>query len=269
MRPQPTIRLVRDEFRYDPALDTAVSRALLLRASDGEVAETFRLHVPGRVMAFGKRDTLEPGYREAVAATRAVGFTPIERLAGGRAAVFTEHTLAFAWTVPDPDPRSGIYDRFDRLAALVIGAFDRLGISAAVGEIPGEYCPGDYSVHHAGRIKLMGVGQRLARHAAHVGGVIVVDRADLVRDILIPVYAALGLAWEPSTVGALSDVRPGLTLETVADAIVSELETSRSVKRTTLEPATLDRARPLAPDHIPTPESEQQPKAPGHLPGGS
>jgi octanoyl-[GcvH]:protein N-octanoyltransferase len=245
------LRIVRDAFTEDPALDTAVSRALLLRASDGEIPETFRLHVPGRVVAFGKRDTLEPGYPAAVAVTRQNGFAPIERLAGGRAAVFTRHTLAFAWTIPDPDPRRGIYDRFRRLSALMVGAFGRLGVASDVGEIPGEYCPGDYSVHHAGRIKLMGVGQRLARRAAHVGGVVVVDRSEDVRNILVDVYAALGLHWEPETAGALTDVHPGITLQAAADAVLEELAGHRTIVPDEISTATVDLAHRLADDHVP------------------
>lgn len=252
MHPERPIRLVREEYAAEPTVDTAVSRALLLRASDGHVAETFRIHVPGRIVAFGKRDALEPGYPAAVAAAADAGFASVERLAGGRAAVFTEHTLAFSWTVPDPDPRSGIYERFAALAGLMVGAFRRLGVESTIGEIPGEYCPGEYSVHHRGRIKLMGVGQRLARHAAHVGGVIVVDQGELIRDVLVPVYSALGLEWNPSTAGALSDVVPEVTLDAVAAALVAELATQARLTEETIDEPTLALAHALAPDHRPS-----------------
>jgi len=250
-----TIALVRHAIPGDPAADTAMSRAMLLRASEGSVTETFRLHVPGRIVAFGRRDTLEPGYAAAVAAANARGFAAVERLAGGRAAAFTEHTLGFAWTIPDPDPRPGITRRFAELAELIVGAFARLGISSAVGAIPGEYCPGRYSVHHAGRIKLMGVGQRLARHAAHVGGVVVVDGADLLRDTLAPVYTALGLDWNCATAGALADVRPGLTTQEVAAAIETELGERATLMPGTVDADTVSLAHALAPGHRPRPDA--------------
>lgn len=246
-----SIRIVRDEFAEQPALDTAVSRALLIQASEGVIAETFRLNVPGRVVAFGKRDTLEPGYPAAVAAAAEQGFASVERLAGGRAAVFTEHTLAFSWTIPHRDPRRGIYPRFEALAGLMTRTFAGLGVPAEVGEISGEYCPGDYSVNHDGRIKLMGVGQRLAPSAAHVGGVVVVDRGDLVRDVLVPVYGRLGLTWDPSTAGALTDVQPGLTVAQVADALVAELSRSATLVEEAIGEDTLALAERLAPDHEP------------------
>lgn len=250
--PPASLRLVHDSFNAIPELDTAVSRALLLRASEGEIGETFRLHVPGNVVAFGKRDTLADGYSRAVAAARAKGFAAIERLAGGRAAVFTDTTLAFAWTVPDPDPRSRIYERFESLADLMIGAFARLGVTAAVGEIPGEYCPGSYSVHHGGQIKLMGVGQRLARHAAHVGGVVVVDGSDEVRNILVDVYDALDLEWDATTVGSLTDVRPGVTMEAAAAVIIAELGSRRLIVPDTIGAETVALAKTLASDHVPS-----------------
>ncbi len=217
-----------------PERDTEISRAMLAAASRGELADTFRLHVPGRVVAFGKRDVIDRRYPAARRAATAAGFAPVERMAGGRAAVFTEHTLSFAWTITDPDPRPGITPRFAALTEVVVDAFTRLGVPAAVGEIPGEYCPGSWSVHHGG-LKLMGVGQRLARHAAHVGGVIVVDRPDLVRRALVPVYRALELDWDPATAGALTDVDPGITLEATTDAVIAAL-----ADRFTLDPVPLD-----------------------------
>ena len=60
-------------------------------------------------------------------------------------------------------------------------SFRRLGVDARVGEIPGEYCPGAYSVNARGVKKLMGVGQRLVPSAAHVGGVVVVNGANRVQ----------------------------------------------------------------------------------------
>jgi lipoate-protein ligase A len=244
-----TIQLLRDGLPERPSVDTAVSRALLIQASGGKAPETFRLHVPGRVLAFGKRDTLEPRYHQAAAIAQRSGFVPIERLAGGRAAVFHEGTLAFSWTIPTSDPRPGITARFEMLATLMVRAFERLGVASRVGEVPGEYCPGEFSVNHDGRVKLMGVGQRLARSAAHIGGVVVVGDADLARRALIPVYAALGLAWIPDTVGSLQMVSPSVTLDATATAIEAELATLGEVEPAELHPETLQLSERLAPEH--------------------
>ena len=108
----------------------------------GELPETLRLARPGPMVAFGKLDLVGPGYRDAVRAARAGGFEAIERLAGGRAAVFHEGTVAFSHAIPDPDPRPGVRPRFDAIADRVARALMSLGVDARVGEVAGEYCPG-------------------------------------------------------------------------------------------------------------------------------
>ncbi|RIL05783.1 MAG: lipoate--protein ligase [Proteobacteria bacterium] len=217
------IHLLDTAFPGRPALDTAFSRALLDLVARGEAPETFRLYRTDDVLAFSGVDAASPGFASAVAAARALGFAPALRLAGGRAAVFTRETLAFAWTIPASESRDGIHPRFEELADLVAAALRRLGVDARVGEVPGEYCPGEYSVSARGAKKLMGVGQRVVRGAAHVGGVVVVERADRVRDALVPVYDAMGFDWAPDTTGAIADEAPGATLTSVAAALEAEL----------------------------------------------
>ena len=210
------------EGRPEPAeLDTAISRATLDGVAAGRLPETLRVHRPGRVVAFGPRDRVEQGFPRAVAAARERGFGAVERLAGGRAAVFHQGTLAFSWAIPDSSPRDGIRRRFDEVADIMVGALRALGVDARVGEIPGEYCPGEHSVNAGGRTKLIGVGQRVVAGAAHVGGVVVVDDADTVRDVLLPVYEALDLAWDPATVGAVDLEVPGVTWDQVEGAVLT------------------------------------------------
>lgn len=245
------IRLLDTSFPDQPGLDTAVSRAILLRGSDGDVGETLRLHVPGRVVAFGRQDVVSPRYPAALRATHASDFAPIERLAGGRAAVFHEGTLAFAWMIPEPDPKTTITARFEQVAGLIRNALQDLGLDARVGEVPGEYCPGSYSVNVGGHSKVMGIGQRLAKHAAHVGGVIVVRDAELVNAPLIPVYDALGLSWDPATTGAVEDSLAGVTVSAVRDAFAARVMADADLVPATLEPETLELARELAPQHVP------------------
>lgn len=219
-----TVRLVREGYPDPPELDTAVSRATLQRVAEGSLPETLRVHRPAAIVAFGPRDRVEPGFAKAVAAARSHGFAAVERLAGGRAAVFHEGTIAFSWAIPDPAAREGIRPRFELLAHIVVEAIGSLGIDARVGEVPGEYCPGEHSVNARGRTKLMGVGQRVVAGAAHVGGVIVVSGTDRVREVLLAVYAALGLDWEPATVGSLEDEVPGLTWESAEEAVVDAFD---------------------------------------------
>jgi octanoyl-[GcvH]:protein N-octanoyltransferase len=243
--PRRIVRLYREGFPARPAFDAAVSRSLLEAAAAGTGPEAFRLFVPGRILAFGTRDTTHPRYPAAVAAALAEGFAPVERLAGGRAAVFHEQTLAFAWATPDPEPRRSIHLRFRELAGLVAEALTSLGVDARVGEVPGEYCPGHYSVNHGGRRKVMGVGQRLVAGAAHVGGVVVVDRSDLVNQALTPVYTALGVAWDPAATGSVAEAAAASTA-TVAQALVTALARRHDLVEAPLPAAVLERAEALA-----------------------
>jgi lipoate-protein ligase A len=217
------VHLIDQDFPGRPALDTAFSRALLDCVAAGRAPETFRLYRPDDVVAFAGLDRAHPGFAKAVGAARAAGFAAALRLAGGRAAVFHRETLAFAWTIPAAAARDGIAARFDEIADLVAAALRRLGVDARVGEVPGEYCPGDHSVNARGARKLMGVGQRVVRGAAHVGGVIVVAGADRVRAALEPVYAAMDFGWRPETTGSVADELGGATLAAVADALGAEL----------------------------------------------
>ncbi len=244
------ISLVTDSYPAVPGLDTTLARAILQSVSADSLSETFRVYSPGRVLAFGKRDAVTTGFADAAAAARSHGYVPLVRLAGGRAAVFHEGTLAFGWTMPITGPRSGIQERFEALSELMVRVFARLGVTSAVGEIPGEYCPGRFSVHHAGNRKVMGVGQRLAQNAAHVGGVIAVGGADAINEVLLPVYAALGVEFEPAATGALSDLAPDLTMASVVAAIVAELQALGEVSVATLSSAMVQRGRAMLPDHL-------------------
>src|SRR5438874_1921597 len=243
------IRLVRDPVE-PPALDTAVSHALLRRASDRLEPETLRLYRPNDVVAFGPLDRLATGFRSAVAAAEERGFASVQRLAGGRAAVFADFTVAFAWIVPLEAPRLGIQERFQELAEIMADAFRSLGVDARIGRVAGEYCPGAHSVNARGRTKLMGVGQRLVSRAVHVGGVVVVTGGDLVRDILVPVYQALGLDWDPATAGALVDEVERLTWEDAEDAVVRQFAARYPLEDGAVGEDVIRLAEELRPRHL-------------------
>ena len=175
-------------------------------------------------MLFSSLDARRPGYGAAVERARTQGFEPVIRLAGGHAAAFQSSALAFAWASADPDAQRHIRPRFERLAGWIARALTRLGLDARIGPVPGEYCPGDFSVNLAGRVKVMGVGQRVIRGGAHVGGVLTVASTAALREVLIPVYEALELEFRPETAGGISDFEPGLTAEDVIRALVETLE---------------------------------------------
>jgi lipoate-protein ligase A len=229
----------------------AISHSILAAVSSGDLGPTLRLHVPGALVAFGRADRVAPGFPAAVRAARAHGFDAVQRLAGGRAAVFHESTIAFSLALPEPEPKTGITERFQLISQLMVEAFEDIGVDARIGELPGEYCPGSWSVNVAGKVKVMGVGQRLVRGAAHIGGVVVVDEGDRVRDVLIPVYRALGLDWDPRTAGSLADRSPGITVDLVMESIRDQFMRRFPLVERGLPPEILASAGELVDDHLP------------------
>ncbi len=243
------LRLLWDSFADDPALDAAVSRALMFRVAAGELPETLRIAHPGTTVAFAKRDAVAPAYAAAVRAAREHGFEATLRLAGGRAAIFHDGTMEIGHAVPDDEPRAGIHVRFERTAERLARALARLGVDARVGEVAGEYCPGRYSVNARGAVKLAGIGQRIVGGGSHTGVVLVVEGEDRINEVLEPVYAALGLDWEPAVTGSVRAEERSADWAAVRDALVTEYERDYDLVEGELDSETLRLAEELAGEH--------------------
>jgi len=218
------LRLIRHSFPDQPELSTEVSRTILRRVAAGELPPTIRIHRPGNEVAFGRQDVASPGYEAAAEAAGAAGFAAVERLAGGRAAVFHQGTIAIARAYSDPQPPKRTYARFEEMAGLIADTLRGLGVDARVGQVPGEYCPGAYSVNARGKSKLAGIGQRMIRGGAHMGGVVIASGGRDIARVLEPVYRALELDWDPATSGSVSEelgreVDPG----EIEEALIAEL----------------------------------------------
>ena len=127
------------------------------------------------------------------------------RGAGGRAAAYDEGCLVFDEIMPAADSMTGIQARFSDEAERQARALRSLGVDARVGEVPGEYCPGEFSVNARGQTKLIGAAQRIVRGAWLLSTVVVVEPAAALRAVLEDVYAALGLDWDPATTGSVAD----------------------------------------------------------------
>jgi octanoyl-[GcvH]:protein N-octanoyltransferase len=225
--------LVRSGAAGSAALELAISHALLTRVARRELPSTLRVYRPSAAVAFGKLDTLRPGFPDAVAAARRHGYEPVLRLPGGHAAAYNDASLGIdiVWALDDPVP--GTHDRFAREGERLAHSLRGLGVDARVGEVPGEYCPGAYSVNARGAVKLVGTAQRLIRGAALLGASIVVGDGPGVRAVLRDVYTALGLAWVDATAGSVDEEAP-VTLDAVEEAVLAAYAP--------LEPASLDDA---------------------------
>ena len=129
------------------------------------------------------------------------------------------------------------------MADLITNALRGLGVDARVGEIPGEYCPGAYSVNARGRAKLAGIGQRMIRGGAHMGGVVVASGGGEVARVLEPVYRALELDFDPPTSGSVSDeLQREVDAGEIEEAIIAELARHYELVDTELDQQTVETA---------------------------
>lgn len=222
-----TLTVVRQEKSLGAGRDLEFGLELLARVKEGDLGPTLRLYRPAPTVAFGQRDTRLPGFEAAAQACRANGFEPLVRRAGGRAAAYHEGTLVVDHLEPDADAIAGSKTRFSYFGELFAEALRSVGVEAAVGEIPGEYCPGEFSVHGTdpadGRhqVKLVGTAQRVVAGGWLFSSVIVVENSAPIRKVLTDSYAALGLDWNPATAGAVDDLVPGVDVAAVEDALLA------------------------------------------------
>lgn len=176
--------------------------------------------------AFSRRDSRLPGYPAAVESARALGFTSALRTVGGHLAPLHEGTLVVDVIAAAEAPQARTRDRFLRASTAVRAALNQLGVPAQVGELPGEYCPGEFSVNAAGTAKLAGIAQRVMPWGFLLSiNLVVADPAPL-RTVVAACYRDLGLAVDPARVGAVSDHLPDVKLSDVAQALLPELAAS-------------------------------------------
>lgn len=220
-----------------PADDLEYAVTLLRALQDGTLpGPLVRVYRPEPTVSFGQRDVRLPGYGRARQVSRDLGFAPVVRRAGGRAAAYHPGSLVVDHLQAEPDAAFGSRARFRAFADLYRDVLRSTGVDAAVGEIPGEYCPGEFSVHArrpgAGPVKVIGTAQRAVSGAWLFSSSWVIEDHVPVRQVLEGVYEALGLDWDPSTAGAADQVAlPGVGGETVT------VESVRSALRDALAPA--------------------------------
>jgi lipoate-protein ligase A len=239
--------VMRETDPRPPALEVAVSHALVERVNEGALGPLLRIYRPAPTLAFGRLDALRPGFRRAAAAAREHGFEPVVRAPGGHAVAYHDGCLVVDELLAHDDPIAGLQDRFARTGEWLAEALRAVGVDARVGRIEGEFCPGEYTVSAAGRVKLVGTAQRVVRHASLLAASVAVTGGAALRDVLTDVYAALELDWDPATAGAIADDVPGVTLDAVERAIVATAPYELSAGP--LDGETLALARELAPRH--------------------
>lgn len=232
-----------------PALEIAISHALLLRVGRGELAPLLRLYRPAPTLAFGRLDRLRDGFEEALHQARRHGFEPVMRLAGGRAAAYHRGSLVCDRIDAAAERFAGVEERYRAFSAQLRDALAALGADAAIGELPREYCAGRHSVHVGNRLKVAGLAQRAIGGSALLSASIVVRDGAPLRRVLPPVYAALGTELDPASAGALEEELPGVTEDAVATELLDRLRGDAILAPAPLDRATLELAAELLPRH--------------------
>nr|WP_276544783.1 lipoate--protein ligase family protein [Brevibacterium luteolum] len=223
----------------DPVDALSLARVLLDEVRAGQRPGVLRIYRPEPTVAFGARDRFLPGFPAAVEAARAHGFTPVLRSLGGRVAPYHRGSLVIDHIEPASTLLSGTQGRFTDFGAMYAQVLRSLGIDARLGEIPGEYCPGEHSVNVAGRIKAIGTAQRVTAAGWLFSSSIVVTDPDPIRAVLTDVEAALGIEWDPATGGSISEVHPEVTVEEVAEAFDAAYGTAFEVVAGQIDVTTL------------------------------
>lgn len=204
----------------NPERDMALSEELLKRVGHGEADDLLRVYRPGPTVAFGRLDRVRGGFEQAWRIAEAHGRTPVVRLGGGHAAAYDPDCLVVELIRRHDHQLPGLDDRFAEMTGLIQRACARIGVETLLGELPGEYCPGRYSLHLPGGPKIAGVAQRLTQRSSLTTAVIVVRGADPLQAVIVDIYKALGLALNAETVGAIASHCPEITVDRVATVIV-------------------------------------------------
>src|SRR5215216_1931927 len=202
----------------DSATAYGYVRTVFDQVAGGTRPATVSITPSTRHVGVTRRDTFRPGFEEAVKAAGEMGYPVLVRSSGGGATAADRGTFGFSIIRPADEKESarGIRERYDEAAALVLGAFSRLGLAAEVGEVRDEFCPGDHSIRVGGwedGMKLCGIAQRVTKRATSVGGIVLVEGEEHLARVLEKVYGALGLPFRPDSVGSARRAGNGAPVE--------------------------------------------------------
>ena len=185
-----------------------------------------RFRRPRPTAAFSPQDTTHPDYARIKYQASANGFEPIERGTGGRLTMFDEGSIGITIIAPHPEPHQNTMQRFEIFAGTIADAFIKLGIDARVGELQNEYCPGKFSINADGRVKLVGIAQRIKRKCTQMGAIISVERSEKACRSIAEAYIAMGLNFDPQTYGAIVDLQPSLNYADVTSALITSISSA-------------------------------------------
>lgn len=204
----------------DAAADITVAPRLLKHTAQNSLGTFARIYRPQATVAFTSRDYSTLGFSNAQEQARQLNFTPVLRSPGGRAVAYHEDSVVLDLVSNDTDPHRLVNERFLAIAEIFVEAFDRLGVTSNIGEVPREYCPGKYSVISE-NVKLVGSAQRIMRGGWLLSAFVVVKNIVPVREVLTRVYSELSVDMDPSTVCDLSAFAPDVSVDCVNQSLVA------------------------------------------------
>ncbi len=221
-----------------------LQQAVLEEVAAGARGPTALSWTSSRYVGATRPETRLPGFGEAARLAEGAGFPVLVRNSGGGAVAANEGSISFSLTFPVEDLRSGLFERYDEGAALVVDAMKRVGVAVEPGEVEGEFCPGAYSVRTGGPrgIKVAGLAQRVTRRAARMEALILVERTTELVPILKGFYGALGLPFRPGSVGDLAGTDVPGVIRALSEAVRERYPGAREAR---LGKETFERAREL------------------------
>jgi octanoyl-[GcvH]:protein N-octanoyltransferase len=222
-------------------------RTIFDQVAGGSRPATVSITPSTRHVGVTRRDTFRPGFRDAVRAAGEMGYPVLVRSSGGGATAAHRGTFGFFIIRPadEKESRRGIRERYDEAAALVLGAFSRLGVVAEVGEVRDEFCPGDHSIRVGdgeGGMKIVGIAQRITRQATSVGGIVLVEGERELARVLERVYSAMQLPFRPHSVGSLRRAGYEARTQDVIEGFAAEAEQVYGAIRVKLDEKTQELA---------------------------
>jgi lipoate-protein ligase A len=184
---------------------------------------SLRLYRPSATAAFAPRDVLLPGYNEAVHSMLDLGFFPVERRTGGHLAVYDQNSVVIDLVAGHPYPRKHIKERFGTFSSVIVKTLNEFSVDARVGQIAGEYCPGDFSVNINGTVKIAGIAQRIGRQGYHLGVVISLDKSEATIAAIDRAYKLLNLDIDLSTLGSIIECDRKISTHKFLNALESNI----------------------------------------------
>lgn len=233
------LQVLTEEPSGDAVADLERGVELLRTVRAGSRPALLRIYRPDPTLAFGQRDVRLAGYEDAVKVALKHGFTPVVRKAGGRAAAYHRGTLIVDHIEPHDDAMLGHQARFIHFGQLYARALQRVGVQAQVGELAGEYCAGEHSVHGIPGpgsntpvpVKLVGTAQRVIAGAWLFSSVFVISDSAPIREVLDEVYQKMQIPMDQSTVGAADDLVAGVKPEVFLEELLTEYATEYEIRR--------------------------------------